>query len=420
MGRMRTAFLSLLAACYLAAVTGLTGCGVPIDSPAPSEAEVLDYAKLQCPNEGFEVVGSEEVREVPQKVVYTLSSTERDLTFTATGEITEPTGGKLPSGPKPRVSCDYASAVRDLYHDGIVEELSRRVDDQAEGGIVFSPGWPELYVRNYAQIEEVLALLEEVDALYDPELAYNPAEWVRENASMSVAIRWFDGTLSAEDGMPTGWHQLGDVALYGELDADKDLDELAAAYAQLVADGVAPTDATLPERYLEGLHRTSIDRITVRGEEVPFGLDETSWGDATNPYQRDHISEGGGVIAHWSDERGCYLVRVNMDGTDPRERDESGSWLVQQVAQLAGGSYEGNAIGFSWEVGDVRGHMEYIGAENGRKVARLELNGHVSMVSCSSEEAGLSDAVAMSVDEFAALFGLTARVDEVGGVIHLG
>ena len=61
------------------------------------------------------------------------------------------------------------------------------------------------------------------------------------------------------------------------------------------------------------------DRITVRGEEVPFGLGETSWGDATNPYQRDQISEGGGVVAHWSDERGCYLVRVNMDGTDPRD-----------------------------------------------------------------------------------------------------
>ncbi|MGQ5425567.1 hypothetical protein ACULPM_00835 [Thermophilibacter sp. ZX-H3] len=413
MGRVRSALLALLAACCLAA------CGVPIDSPAPSEAEVLDYAALQCPNEGFEVVASEEVREVPQKVVYTLRSTERDLTFTATGEITEPVSGKFPSGPKPRVSCDYPSAVRDLYHDDVVTELSERVAGQGESGIVFSPGWPELYVRNYAQLEEALALLEEVDALYEPELAYNPAEWVRENASTSVAIRWFDGTLSAEDGDPMGWKQLGDVALYGELDAERDLEALASAYAQLIADGVAPADATLPERHLESLHRTAIDRIAVRGEEVPFGLGETSWGDATNPYQRDHISEGGGVVARWSDDQGRYLVRVNMDGTDPRERDEGGSWLVQQVAQLAGGSYEDDATGFSWEVGNVSGHMEYVGLENGRKVARLELNDRTSMVSCSSEEAGLSDAVAMPVEDFAALFGLTARVDEAEGIIHL-
>ena len=413
MGRARSALLALLAACCLAS------CGVPIDTPAPSEAEVLDYATLQCPNEGFEVVASEEVREVPQKVVYTLRSTERDLTFTASGEITEPVSGKFPSGPKPRVSCDYPSAVRDLYHDDVVTELSERIAGQGESGIIFLPDWPELYVRNYAQLEEALALLEKVDALYEPELSYNPAEWVRKNASTSVAIRWFNGTLSAEDGDPTGWKQLGDVALYGELDAEEDLETLASAYAQLIADGVAPADATLPERLLEALHRTTIDRIAVRGEEVPFGLGETSWGDATNPYQRDHISAGGGVVAHWSDERGCYLVRVNMDGTDPRDRDESGSWLVQQVARLAGGSYEEDATGFSWEVGDVRGHMEYVGMENNRKVARLELNGRISTVSCSAEEAGLSDAVAMPVEDFAALFGLTASVDEAEGVIHL-
>ena len=413
MGRVRSALLALLAACCL------TACGVSIDSPAPSEAEVLSYVKLQCPSEDFEVVGSEEVREVPQKVVYTLRSTERDLTFTATSEITEPTNGILPSGPKSRMSCDYASTVRNLYRDAVVEELSQRVDAQAEDGVVFTPGWPELYVRDYAQLGEALALLEEADALYEPELAYNSVAWIRENASTSVAIRWFDGTLSSEDGMPTGWQQLGDVELCGEFDAEKNLEELASAYAQLVADGVAPTDVALPGRHLEGLHRTTIDRITVCGEEVPFGLGETSRGDATNPYQRDHVSGGGGVVARWSDERGCYLVRVNMDGTDPRNRDESGSWLIQQVAQLAGGSYERDAVGFSWEVGDVRGHMEYMGVENDRKVARLELNGRISTVSCSSEEAGLYDAVAMPVDDFAALFGLAARVDEAKGVILL-
>ena len=67
----------------------------------------------------------------------------------------------------------------------------------------------------------------------------------------------------------------------------------------------------------------------------------------------------------------------------------------------------------------MSGHMEYVGLESGRKVARLELNDRTSMVSCSSEEAGLSDAVAMPVEDFAALFGLTARVDEAEGVIHL-
>lgn len=89
------------------------------------------------------------------------------------------------------------------------------------------------------------------------------------------------------------------------------------------------------------------------------------------------------------------------------------------MARLAGGSYEEDATGFSWEVGDVHGHMEYLGAEDGRRVARLELNGRTRMISCDSEEAGLSDAVAMPADDFASLFGLAAHVDEAEGVIRL-
>ena len=327
MGRVRSALLALLAACCL------TACGVSIDSPAPSEAEVLSYVKLQCPSEDFEVVGSEEVREVPQKVVYTLRSTERDLTFTATSEITEPTNGILPSGPKTRVSCDYASTVRNLYRDAVVEELSQRVDAQAEDGVVFTPGWPELYVRDYAQLEEALALLGEADALYEPELAYNSVAWIRENASTSVAIRWFDGTLSSEDGMPTGWQQLGDVELCGELDAEAALEGLAGAYAQLVADGTAPADPTLPGRFLKGLHRSCIDRMTVRGKEVPFGFDAESIDDFTNPYQVFHWREDKGVVAHWSEDEGCYLVRVNLNGTSGElyaDAEERKKELMQQ------------------------------------------------------------------------------------------
>ena len=40
-------------------------------------------------------------------------------------------------------------------------------------------------------------------------------------------------------------------------------------------------------------------------------------------------------------------------------------------------------------------------------------------MSCDASDASIGDAVEMPVDDFAALFGLTARVDEAAGVIEL-
>ena len=108
-----------------------------------------------------------------------------------------------------------------------------------------------------------------------------------------------------------------------------------------------------------------------------------------------------------------------MGGTDPREGDGSGSWLVQQVAGLADGTYEDGDGYFAWSVNGIDGRMEYLGFEDGRNAAQLELNGQTTIVSCDASDASIGDAVEMPVDDFAALFGLTARVDEAAGVIEL-
>ena len=419
MRRRHSALLALATALCMGIAATVCGCGVPADSPAPGTDEVAAVVAEACPNEGFELVSVEETSELPQQVVYTLRSTERDLTFTATSEVYLVESGLFPSYYDTSLSCDYSNVVRGLYYDDVVSELSGRVGNQTEGGLVFLPEQPRFYVSSYEQLEEALRLLEEVDPLYEPELAYNPAEWVRKNASSSVGIRWFDGTLSAEDGRPEGWEVLGSVGLYGALDAEEELDQLARAYAQLIVNKDAPDDPTLPDEFREDLHRTTIERITVHGAEVPFALGETSFGDATNPYQRSYISHGRGIVARWSEAQGCYLVRVDMGGADPQVRDESGSWLVQQVAGLAGGTYEDGAGYFAWSVNDMDGRMEFLGFEDGRNAAQLELNGQTNRISCDASDASIGDAVEMPVDDFAALFGLTARVDEAAGVIEL-
>ena len=239
---------TVLLALVLALSTLLAGCGVPFDSPAPSRELVLALVADSCPNEGYELVREERVRELPEKVVYTFRSTERALTFTTTSEVTEPTYGLLPQGPHPTISCDYATTVMSLHYDDVVAELAEIAEQREEGPLVM-PASGDIYVTDYAQIEEAVALLERVDAVYDPELAYNDPAWVRRNASTLVHVRWFDGRMSAEDGRPEDWENLGDIGLYGELDGEEAIDELASAYGRLVTDGIVPEDDALPPRF---------------------------------------------------------------------------------------------------------------------------------------------------------------------------
>lgn len=418
-GRARTVLLALLA---LALGTALTACfGVPEDSPAPGEDEVLNLVALACPNEGWEVVRVEETREEPQQLTYTLRSTERALTFTAVSEITEPSYSLFYNPPKPRITCDYPEVVREIYAEEARDLLAERAGAVREGELYAPERTLQLYVCDYGQLEEAVALLAEADRLFEAELAYNDQQWIRECAASDVSVRWYNGAFE-EDGRPDRWQPLGDVELYGELDTGAALEELAGAYAQLVADGTAPADPTLPGRFLEGLHRSCIDRITVRGEEVPFGFDAESIEDFTNPYQVFHWREDEGVVARWSEGEGRYLVRVNLNGTSGELHagaEEAGSWLVQQVARLAGGTYEEGDGHFEWHVGDVSGRMAYVDGESGQRRAEVVLNGEARTVSCSSEDVNGTTAVAMPVDEFAALFGLEAHVDEKNGAIEL-
>lgn len=237
MKRVRCALLVL----SLAVVAALAGClGVPIDSPAPSEDEVLNLVSLSCPNEGWEVVHVEETREEPQQITYTLRSTERALTFTAVGEITEPSYSLWAIAPKPRVTCDYPEVVRDIYANEVRELLGTLTQGAVAGDVWASGASLQVYVCGYDQLGEAVGLLEQVDGIYEAEFAYNDARWVSECAATKVDVRWYDGTFD-EDDTPGDWLHIGTVRLCGSLNADAALAELESSYDQLVAEGSLPS-----------------------------------------------------------------------------------------------------------------------------------------------------------------------------------
>lgn len=417
--------LALAAVLAGALALALAACGVPLDTPAPGRDEVLAEVAKACPNEGYELVDVTEESSLPQRVVYTFESTERDLAFTAVSEIVDPDPDpKFPTGPYPSVSCDYDDVVRGLHYDDAVDVLTEAVLEDLGEGPLFSASGPCVYVRNYDQIVSAVEMLGEADEVYEDELAFNDADWIRAHASTGVHVRWYDGRLSAEDGWPEDWRNLGAVALFGDLDVEGAAEELARSYAQLIADGVAPDDPCLPEDLRDAAHRSGIERLVVLGSEVPVGLDDVDGlEDAENPFQHDLVAHGMGDVARWDEDRGTYVMRVDVG--DPRysTSDEgpvaAHSWLVEQVALLAGGSYEQDGSSFSWRCRGTGGTVALRTDRSGTTDALLTLDGETMRLRQDSLAGGAARYALVDVDAFARLFGLDATVDEKDGVVVL-
>ena len=385
---------------------------------------LVEVAKA-CPNEGYELVDVTEESSLPQRVVYTFESTERDLAFTAVSEIVDPDPDpKFPTGPYPSVSCDYDDVVRGLHYDDAVDVLTEAVLEDLGEGPLFSASGPCVYVRNYDQIVSAVEMLAAADEVYEDELAFNDADWIRAHASTGVHVRWYDGRLSAEDGWPEDWRNLGAVALFGDLDVEGAAEELARSYAQLIADDVAPDDPCLPEGLRDAAHRSGIERLVVLGSEVPVGLDDVDGlEDAENPFQHDLVAHGMGDVARWDEDRGTYVMRVDVG--DPRysTSDEgpvaAHSWLVEQVALLAGGSYEQDGSSFSWRCRGTGGTVALRTDRSGTTDALLTLDGETMRLRQDSLAGGAARYALVDVDAFARLFCLDATVDEKDGVVVL-
>lgn len=408
----------------------IAGCGVPLDSPAPGKDEVLAYVEETCPHETYELVSVEEVNELPQKVVYRFASTERELSFSATSEIVDPAPDpKFPTAPYPLISCDYAEQIYGLYSDEALAayraELARLCPDttaynESNGMTLF---------RSYDDLEAVVEAAEHADAVYERELAYNPAEWIREHAAINVHVGWVpdDESLIAHK----NWENMGGAfGLSGSFEAAPQLDKLAGSYAQLIVDGTIPADASLPARYLDGLHRRVLSRITIDGIEVPFGFDEVDEGlsySECNLYQREYISSGSPCAARWNDETNSYEVYLDLGRLEEAAwegLEEEGriflpeSWLLQHTVELAGGTYLAGDSSCSWIIGSATGSIRGDGPSDSPRFI-LEANGNTYELDNASGVHTGTVFTYIDVDLFAKLLDCTYRIDEASGAIEL-
>lgn len=420
--------VACLALALIAAL--IAGCGVPLDSPAPGKDEVLAYVEETCPHEAYELISVEEVNELPQKVVYRFASTERDLSFTATSEIVDPDPDpKFPTAPYSLISCDYAEQVYDLYSDEALAayraELARLRPDttsynESNGMTLFC---------TYEDLETIVEAAEHADAVYERELAYNPADWIREHAAIGIHVGWVPDDESLRT--HKHWENVGGTfALSGSFDAAPQLDTLAGSYAQLIADGTIPADTSLPARYLDGLHRRVLSHITINGTEIPFGFDEVDEGlsySECNLYQREYISSGSACAALWNNETGSYEVYLDLGRLEDAAwegLEEEGriflpdSWLIQHAVELAGGTYLSADASCSWTIGSAEGCIRGDGPSESPYFT-IEANGDTYELDNDSGVHTGTVFTYIDIDLFAELMDCTYHIDEATGTIEL-
>lgn len=420
--------VACLALALIAAL--IAGCGVPLDSPAPGKDEVLAYVEETCPHEAYELVSVEEVNELPQKVVYRFASTERDLSFTATSEIVDPDPDpKFPTAPYPLISCDYAEQVYDLYSDEALATYRAELARLRPGTTSYNESNDMTLFRTYEDLEAIVEAAEHADAVYERELAYNPADWIREHAAIGIHVGWVpdDESLRARK----NWENVGGAfGLSGAFDAAPQLDTLAGSYAQLIADGTIPADASLPARHLDGLHRRVLSHITIDGTEVPFGFDEVDEGlsySECNLYQREYISSGSACAARWNDETGSYEVYLDLGRLEEAawaDLEEEGriflpeSWLLQHAVELAGGTYLVGDSSCSWTIGNASGNIRGDGPSDSPRFI-LEADSDTYELDNDSGVHTGTVFTYIDVNLFAELMDCTYRIDEAAGTLEL-
>lgn len=415
----------------------LAAC-VSEDSPAPGKEEVLERVSQDCPSERYELVSATETRERPQRVEYTFASRDRDLRFTAVSEVTPNTSSAVPFAglPRKQVTTDYAWQVKQRYLDDVDAALA---DD-----LLFEPSGNTLFVASFADVAKTADALMRANDMYAAELAHNDAAWLEKNPVADVRIAWTGDVDAArlalsEDRLPDGLVTLRYVEVTGTLSRDDVYNQLAGDFAQHVTDGDIPDDPDLPDSLRDGLHVTEIWRVVVAGSELPLNLD-ASYDDAPAGSEGEtpalrRLRSSGDAPVMWDEERGCYEIVVDF-GREQIDWDSKGhdlcfeadSWTFSTVARALGGEYGrgregkgGYPTSFAWRVGEVAGKVttSFDGHSGGRVTLEATCEGGGMEYWRETVGSGQAGTLMVPLDDLAALFGATARVDEETGVAYI-
>lgn len=383
----------------------LAGC-TGVDGKIYGQREVLAYVDDLC-SEPYDLVGTELVAQLPDDMRYDFVTRERGLAFTAHSTLSQVVIDASPTVFYTKsITCNYVQAVHALYQDQVQAALAR--------GRTWMPEYGWMYLVEFADLDDVVDTLLAADALYTPELAYNPPEFLQQNPVAGVHLVW--QRSAAEAAEHKTWVNLGDVSLTGQHERQALYDRLAHRYAQLCVDSKITNAAGVPERYLAGKHVSRLDLIMLDG--VPMAYDT-----ADNPYNQFGLTTDDFAYSWYSDAVGDYMLAADAGYMTDRA---SYPLILREYVLALGGHYDRETDDRDsvsrWTIGPDSWELRTTMGEDGVTAYRVTKNGEpldLTWYTVDQElNVGATFCVGLTVTDFCRLFDLNCTADEAAGALR--
>lgn len=397
-------FTLMFSACLIpVACAGLSGC-LTADADVYGQEKVLEYVDSVC-SAPYELTGKELIQETPDNMEYEFRTLNRDLTFHANSYLSPiQIDASVTSFYSRSLSCDYVNIVLNQYRDqvgAVLEQDSHYLSDY---------GW--YYLSEFQDIQDAVDTLLAADQIYRPELAYNNADFLRENPVTSIHVVWQASEEAAA--AHEHWVNLTDMAVTGQNEEAETFDRLADIYAQMSVDGKIPSDG-IPEEYLKGKHVSRLDTILLDGRELFYDSED-------NPYGPYGLTTDDYRFCWYSSELDSYMLIMDIGFLSD---STSFPLIIREYVRALGGSYrassEDSCYTSSWTIDDSSWSLEAVYEDGAIESLRIEKNGKelpVSWVTCEEDShVNATFCVGVTAEDFCRLFDLEYRVNEQAGIL---
>ena len=398
---MMKRMLCLLLAVFLC--VSLSSC-LGTDAEIYGRREVLEYVDGIC-KEPYDEISRELIEETPDNMEYHFRTRDRGLEFKANSYLSPIWIDATKTSFYTReISCNYVSVVHDLYTDEVEEILSTHDAYQD------SYGWMELL--SFSDLDSVVDVLLQADAVYSRELAYNEPEFLSEYPVARVHVVWYPSREDAD--AHDNWTNLTDVMLTGQNSREELYNSLANQYAQLCMDGKIENRGDVPQQYLQDKHVSRLDTIELDGQEMLYDSED-------NPYSQYGLTTDSYQYAWYSEEEQSYMLVMDIGFIS----DSSSFPLInREYVRALGGSYTAepaeDVYRSEWTIGDTTWQMRAVYDKDIQDL-RITRNGETIAIPYVTYEedrnVNSTFCVGVKAQDFCKLFDLRYTVDESVGKI---